>query len=160
MSLTDDISLLSKVSLFQGFSDEMLRLVAFGSERRTITRNKPLFHEGAVADSAFVVASGRFTLLSRDRNGKLQTIGQALPGDLLGEMAVISASKRRMTVMATDDSEVIRINRPMFRRMMEEYPEIAMMLRERIKQNLGSMLREVQALQPYFDKPEDRKTKA
>ncbi len=157
MALNDDISLLSKVSLFHGFSEEMLRLVAFGSERRSITRNKPLFHEGAVADSAFVVASGRFTLMRRDRNGKLETIGHAMPGDLLGELAVISSAKRKMTAMATDDSEVIRINRPMFRRMMEEYPEIAQMLSDRIKRNLASMLQEVNTLQPHFDKPEDEK---
>lgn len=155
MALNDDIALLSQVGLFDGFSDEMLRLIAFGSERRTITRNKPLFHEGAVADSAFVIASGRFTLMRRDRQGKQQTIGHAMPGDLLGELAVISSSKRKMTAMATDDSEVIRINRPMFRRMIEEYPEIAGILSERIKRNLGAMLQQVSALQPHFETRED-----
>jgi CRP-like cAMP-binding protein len=156
MALNDDISLLSKVPLFDGFNDEMLRLVAFGSERRTITRNKPLFHEGAVADSAFVVSSGRFNLLSRDRKGKLVSVGNASPGDLLGELAIVSASKRKITAMATEDSEVIRINRPMFRRMMEEYPEIADMLRVRIKQNLSSLLRQINNLAPHFEDPATR----
>ena len=155
MALNDDITLLSKVPLFEGFSDEMLRLVAFGSERRAIARNKPLFHEGALADSAFVVSTGRFTLLRRDRNDKLANVGHALPGDLLGEIAVISSTKRKVTAMATEDSEVLRINRPMFRRMMEEYPEIAQMLRDRIKRNLDTMLQQVNALSPHFESPEE-----
>lgn len=150
MALNDDISLLSKVPLFDGFSDEMLRLVAFGSERRTIERSKPLFHEGAIADSAFVVSSGKFNLLSRDRKGKLVPIGQATPGDLLGELAIVSSTKRKITALALEDSEVIRINRPMFRRMMEEYPEIAGMLRKRINQNLSLLLRQVNELAPHF----------
>lgn len=157
MALNDDITLLASVQLFEGFNDEMLRLVAFGSERRSIARNKPLFHEGAVADSAFVVSTGRFTLLRRDRAGKLANVGHALPGDLLGEISVISSTKRTITAMATEDSEVIRINRPMFRRMMEEYPEIAEMLRERIKRNLATMLQQVNALGPQFDPSEQGK---
>ena len=157
MALNDDMTLLSKVPLFQGFSDEMLRLVAFGSERRTIARNKLLFHEGAVADSAFVVSTGCFTLLRSDRKGKLVNTGHALPGDLLGEIAVISPTKRKVTAMATEDSEVIRINRQMFRRLIEEYPEIAQMLQSRVKHNLGKMLQQVNALSPQFDAPEDSK---
>ncbi len=153
MALNDDISLLSKVPLFDGFSDEMLRLVAFGSERRTIERSKPLFHEGAIADSAFVVSSGKFNLLSRDRKGKLVPIGQASSGDLLGELAIVSSTKRKITALALEDSEVIRINRPMFRRMMEEYPEIADMLRARIKRNLASLLQQVNTLAPRFQEP-------
>ena len=153
MALNDDVSLLSKVPLFEGFNDEMLRLVAFGSERRTINRAKPLFHEGAIADSAFVVSSGKFDLLRRSKNGKLESIGEAVPGDLLGELAIVSSTKRKITAMALEDSEVIRINRPMFRRMMEEYPQIADLLRNRIKSNLGLLLRRVNGLAPHFEDP-------
>ena len=66
-------------------------------------------------------------------------------------MAIISATNRRMTVMAMEDSEVMRIHRPMFRRMMEEYPEIAVMLAKRIRANLGTMLGEINNMASRFE---------
>ena len=156
MALNDDVSFLSNVPLFEHFSDEMLRLIAFGSERRAVARNKPLFHEGAEADCAFVVSKGRFDLLSRDRKGKLVSIGEAAPGDLLGELAVVSSTRRKITAMAAEDSEVIRINRPMFRRMIEEYPQIAEILRSRIERNLSVMLQQVGDLAPHFEEPAEK----
>ena len=151
MALTDDITILSNVPLFEGFSDDMLRLIAFGAERKTIAANHPLFHEGATADSAFVITSGRFKMMHRDRKGKPVKLGEAKAGDLLREMAIISATNRRMTVMAMEDSEVMRIHRPMFRRMMEEYPEIAAMLAKRIRTNLGAMLGEINNMASRFE---------
>ncbi len=105
MALTDDITLLSQVPLFEDFSDEMLRLIAFGSERKKIAKNRPLFHEGSSADCAFVIMSGQFKLLQRDRRGKPIQVGEADRGDLLGELAIISAANRKVTAMAVEDSE-------------------------------------------------------
>ncbi|MEX3011778.1 cyclic nucleotide-binding domain-containing protein [Hoeflea sp. TYP-13] len=153
MALTDDITLLSKVPLFEDFNDEMLRLIAFGSERKKVAKNRPLFHEGSSADCAFVVMSGHFKLMQRDRKGKPVQVGEADVGDLLGELAIISSANRKVTAMAEEDSEVMRIHRPMFRRMMEEYPEIAKMFSDRIKRNLAVMLDEITKLSPRFEEP-------
>ena len=151
MALTDDISLLSQVPLFENFNDEMLRLIAFGSERKKVAKNRPLFHEGSSADCAFVIMSGHFKLLQRDRRGKPIQVGEADKGDLLGELAIVSAANRKVTAMAVEDSEVMRIHRSMFRRMMEEYPEIAVVFSDRIKQNLAKMLSEINQLSSRFE---------
>lgn len=151
MALTDDINLLSKVPLFENFDDEMLRLIAFGSERKKVAKNRPLFHEGSSADCAFVIMSGQFKLLQRDRRGKPIQVGAAEKGDLLGELAIVSSANRKVTAMAEEDSEVMRIHRSMFRRMMEEYPEIAAVFSNRIKQNLSKMLDEINQLSSRFE---------
>ncbi|WP_419906959.1 cyclic nucleotide-binding domain-containing protein [Hoeflea sp.] len=155
MALNDDITLLSRVPLFSDFSEEMLRLIAFGAERKSVARNRPLFHEGSSADCAFVILSGGFKLLQRNRKGKPEQIGEAVAGDLLGELAIISTTNRKMTVVALEDSEVMRIHRPMFRRMMEEYPEIAAMLQARIRKNLAGMLNEIDQLAWRFEEAVD-----
>ncbi len=151
MALNTEIAFLSKIPLFEGFSEEMLRLLAFGSERRAIEKNRYLFHEGTAADCAFVIASGRFELTRKDRKGKPRVVGEATAGDLLGELAIISATERKLTALALEDSETLRISRPMFRRMMEEYPQIATLLRRRINANLASLLHGINALSPHFD---------
>ena len=140
MALIDDIRLFAQVPLFAGLSEDKLRLMAFGAERRRIVEGQTLFREGASADCGFVVASGSFRLSSTARDGSVRDEGIADVGTLLSELAMISVIERKFTATAVEDSEVIRINRPLFRRMLEEYPDVAVMVQGRIRANLAAMV--------------------
>lgn len=139
MALNDDIALLSTVSLFGDLGEDKLRLIAFGAERRKFQAGQLLFREGAPADCAFVVADGRFELTRTGRDSHTVALGFAERGALLGELAMVTAINRSMTAIAPDNAEVIRINRPLFRRMLEEYPDIAGIVRQRISDNLATL---------------------
>jgi len=140
LALIDDIRLFAQVPLFAGLSEDKLRLMAFGAERRRIVEGQTLFREGASADCGFVVASGSFRLSSTARDGSVRHEGVAAVGTLLSELAMISVIERKFTATAVEDSEVIRINRPLFRRMLEEYPDVAVMVQGRIRANLAAMI--------------------
>ncbi|MGI0523432.1 cyclic nucleotide-binding domain-containing protein [Rhizobium giardinii] len=150
MSLNDDISLLSLVPLFADIDDDKLRLIAFGAERRRLNRGQQLFREGAPADCAFAIASGSFSLTRSQVDGSVEVVDTVGRGTLLSELAMISFVERKFTATAEEDSEVIRINRPLFRRMLEEYPEVAVVVEARIKDNLQTMIRNMQKLAPRF----------
>ncbi|MEK1923954.1 MAG: cyclic nucleotide-binding domain-containing protein [Rhizobium giardinii] len=150
MSLNDDIALLSLVPLFADIDDDKLRLIAFGAERRRLSRGQQLFREGAPADCAFAIASGSFSLTRSQVDGGVEVVDTVGRGTLLSELAMISFVERKFTATAEEDSEVIRINRPLFRRMLEEYPEVAVVVEARIKDNLQTMIRNVQKLAPKF----------
>ncbi|MCV9966138.1 cyclic nucleotide-binding domain-containing protein [Pararhizobium sp. BT-229] len=150
MSLNDDIALLSLVPLFADIDDDKLRLIAFGAERRRLTRGQQLFREGAPADCAFAIASGTFSLTRNLVDGSAEVVDTVGRGTLLSELAMISFVERKFTATAEEDSEVIRINRPLFRRMLEEYPEVAVLVEARIKDNLQTMIRNMQKLAPRF----------
>ncbi|MBB5536647.1 cyclic nucleotide-binding domain-containing protein [Rhizobium giardinii] len=150
MSLNDDIALLSLVPLFADIDDDKLRLIAFGAERRRLSRGQQLFREGAPADCAFAIASGSFSLTRSQVDGSVEVVDTVGRGTLLSELAMISFVERKFTATAEEDSEVIRINRPLFRRMLEEYPEVAVVVEARIKDNLQTMIRNVQKLAPKF----------
>ncbi|CAN7327768.1 cyclic nucleotide-binding domain-containing protein [Pararhizobium sp. LjRoot255] len=150
MSLNDDIALLSVVPLFADIDDDKLRLIAFGAERRRLNRGQQLFREGAPADCAFAIASGSFSLTRSQVDGSVEVVDTVGRGTLLSELAMISFVERKFTATAEEDSEVIRINRPLFRRMLEEYPEVAVVVEARIKDNLQTMIRNMQKLAPRF----------
>lgn len=150
MSLNDDIALLSVVPLFADIDDDKLRLIAFGAERRRLNRGQQLFREGAPADCAFAIASGSFSLTRSQVDGSVEIVDTVGRGTLLSELAMISFVERKFTATAEEDSEVIRINRPLFRRMLEEYPEVAVVVEARIKDNLQTMIRNMQKLAPKF----------
>lgn len=140
MALSDDIRLFAQVPLFAGLTDDKLRLMAFGAERRRIVEGQTLFREGTSADCGFVIASGSFRLFSTARDGSVRDEGSAGAGSLLSELAMISVVERKFTATATEDSDVIRINRPLFRRMLEEYPDVAVLVQNRIRANLEAMI--------------------
>ena len=52
MALDDEIRILSGVRLFEGFSQEQLRLLAFGAETMHLSADRKLYREDDDADSA------------------------------------------------------------------------------------------------------------
>ncbi|MDO6965017.1 cyclic nucleotide-binding domain-containing protein [Rhizobium alvei] len=134
MALKDDIVLLAKLPIFDGVSEEHLRLLAFGAERRKLEKGHVLFREGAAADSAFIVLSGHLRLSRHTTQGE-KPIDEAGPGTILSEIAMISEADRHFTATASVESEVMRITRTLFRRMLEEYPDIAAAMQRRLREN-------------------------
>jgi CRP-like cAMP-binding protein len=149
MALDDDIRILSGVSLFEGFTQEQLRLLAFGTETIRLSSGRELYREGAAADCGFVVASGTVGLY-RNKDGERVRVGTATPGAILGEFALIAESRRLTGAMAETDIEVIRLNRTLFRRILQEYPELALQLHQRIAAELQDMIARIERLAPKF----------
>ena len=149
MALEDDIRTLSRVGLFEGFSRDQLRLLAFGTERLKLPAGRELYEEGAPADCGFVVVSGRVDLYRR-RDGRREVVRSVEPGFMLGELALIAETARLTGAIANEDSELLRLNRTQFRRILEEYPETAAKLQQRVARNLKTMLDEIAALSSRF----------
>lgn len=149
MALDDDIRILSAVRLFEGFTQEQLRLLAFGAEATLVQAGHKVYREDDVADSAYVVVSGRIVLY-REQDGERIPIGKVGPGTMLSELALIADTNRLTSASAEIDSEVIRLSRKMFRRILEEYPELAVKLHQRISEEFHDMIRRIEELAPRF----------
>ena len=143
MALDDHIRTLSGVRLFAGFSQDQLRLLAFGAEAMALPAGRKLYREDDDADSAYIVVHGKIKLY-RENEGEPVDIGMAEPGSTLGEMALIADTRRLTSAEAATNAEVLRINRSMFRRILEEYPETAEALRDRIIEDLQAMIRKIE----------------
>ena len=149
MALDDDIRILSSVSLFEGFTQEQLRLLAFGAESLRLSAGKDLYEEGAAANSGYVVVRGRIALY-RERDGERVTVGHAGPGAMLGELALIADTTRLTSAKAETDTDFLRLSRKLFHRILEEYPDLAFMLHGRIVDELQAMVSRIEALAPRF----------
>jgi CRP-like cAMP-binding protein len=149
MALDDDIRILSGVGLFKGFTQEQLRLLAFGAETTMLQADRKLYREDDEADSAYIVVSGRIVLY-REQSGERIPISTAGPGMILSELALIADTRRLTSASAEIDSEVLRLSRKMFRRILEEYPDIAVQLHQRISEQFQAMIRRIEELAPRF----------
>lgn len=147
MALDDDIRILSMVGLFESFTPEQLRLLAFGAERLVLRAGRELFREGQSADCGYIIVSGNITLFQETENERLsiRTVG---PGAMLGEIALIAQSSRLTGAVAEEETEVIRISRAIFRRILEEYPEAAASLHAHISRNLLQLISDIEQVAP------------
>ena len=126
MSLKSDIDLLAAVPFFSGFSREHLRLIGFSAENRSLPQDMVLYEEGQLLHSAYVVKSGS---LEAEYAGTTRTIET---GALIAERALIVDVKAPETVRVLEPVESLQIRRSVFRRFLEEYPEMAAAIRARL----------------------------
>lgn len=149
MSLKNDIDLLSNVPLFRGMSDEQLRILAFGAEKRSLAKGQTLFTPGTRVSTAFVVASGTIGLAAPMRKGN-RRVEDAGPASLLCELALIGEYECSLMAVAVEDSELLYVTRSLFSRLMEEYPQIAVVLDARIRDNLSRMIQDLARIESKF----------
>lgn len=150
MALADDIKLLAQVPLFSQLQGDQLRLVAFGAERRSISAGQELFRERSPAESAFIVARGRFDLYATDRDGQVSRQRSVGAGTLLSELALVTMVERKFTAVAAEDSETLKITRSLFERLLEEYPDVGRVIEARIRENIAGLAKAAAALQYRF----------
>ena len=149
MSLESDIAVLREVPLFADLTDDQLRLLAFGAEHRRLRQGEVVFRATARADAGFVVVSGEIAL-QKGATGSEQTLGRFGPGTLIGELALITETRRPANAVAASACDLIRITRTLFHRMLEEYPEIAFALHEKLADQLGQMTADILAMEERF----------
>lgn len=150
MSLASDIDLLSKVPVFEGMSDEQLRLVAFGTEKRRLSGGQVLFKEHSPAECAYIVTSGTLELSIETISGSHETLYTVSSGAMLSELALFTLCERKYTAIAVDDVEVFRITRIIFHRLVEEYPEIGQLVIKRIQNNIAALADGAAGMQHRF----------
>jgi CRP-like cAMP-binding protein len=140
MTIEDDIAFLQRVPALSLLGRDALRILAIGSEARYIHEGMSLFAEGEDADGAYVVQEGSFQLVSQNsRTGGTSLAG---PGTLIGELALLTESKRAATATAREPSSVVRITRQLFLKMLEGYPDAAVRMRDALTVRVNETARE------------------
>jgi len=116
---------LRKSPLFQGLSDEELRQLMDNAEPVSLGAGDVLIKQGETGDSAYVVIKGEFEI--RKQSGQsLIKIDVRNPGDVVGEMALLSRTPRNATVIAKTDGEALRIPQESFEELLSSSSTAAM----------------------------------
>ena|SRR6516164_2927735 len=152
MTIEDDIAFFERVPTLNLLGRAALRILAIGVESRYVHSGEVLFRAGDEADCGFVIQEGSFRLATTaSANGMSVTVG---PGTLLGELALLTGTRRPATATALEPSTVLCIPRPLFMKMLEGYPDAAQRLRELLAQRIEESAREIESLRVAFDAQE------
>ena len=157
MGIEDDIALLGHVPLLAVLGDEALKILAFGAETKQVAAGAALFQEGEIAEAAFLVQQGAFTLASAARRAAPVSAGR---GTLLAETALLTRIRHHVTATANAPSRVLRLPRSLFLRMLEGYPEAADRLRRTLADRVGQLEAELLNVRGAFGAPDPRRARA
>ena len=121
MNLND----LRKSPLFQGLSDEELQQLMDMAEPVSMRAGECLIRQGDAGDSAYVLTKGEFEI-QKQSGQSLIKIDMRNPGDVVGEMALLSRTTRSASVIARTDGEVCRIPQEAFEKLLSSNSKAAL----------------------------------
>lgn len=142
-----DGGLLRGVPLLAGVPDELRAEIELRARPVSIDAGRWLFHEGDVAESLYVIRSGRFEVVAE---GPPEVLIRTLRrGDALGELALLTAGRRSASVRARRDGRLVEVGREAFEALIREAPELALEL----ARSIGSQLAASKAPDPIRRPP-------
>jgi len=154
-TIDDEITFLERVPLLGLLGRAALRVIAIGSETRQVGAGDVLFVAGEVADAAYVIREGSFSLLPDHAGGVAQEV-VAGRGMLLGELALMTETLRPATATALELAVVIRISRSLFLKMLDGYPDAARRLRDSMMARSDQLARDIRGVRDILAKPDEQ----
>jgi len=130
-----DSTRLAAIPLFAELTLDERECVAEVCEQLEIEEGATLLREGDFGYAVFAIVDGTAEVIQD--GDVLRTLG---PGDVFGEIAVLSGGRRTATVVAKTPMEVITVfNRDLWR-LERDVPEVAAALRTTIAARVGPLL--------------------
>jgi serine/threonine-protein kinase len=95
--------------------DDLVRFMRGGAEfpKTTFPKGSYIVKEGDKGDAAYIIESGKCDVL-KIIDGAVSVMQRIGPGEVFGEMAVLTDSPRTATVLAVEDTTVLVVTRKVF----------------------------------------------
>ncbi len=106
---------LKTIPLFSSLSDKALDTVSVFASETSVSAGKRLVHEGDYSYELIVIDTGTADVI---KGGEV--IGSLGPGDVFGEMGMLSGGKRTADVVATSPMRLITLSRWDLKRISAE----------------------------------------
>jgi CRP-like cAMP-binding protein len=152
----DSATALAHSPLFSHLGRLDLARLAGELEEMRFTPGQAIVHQGDRPDGFYVIKHGRAAVLAGgpaasvpgDGAGEqpLMTLG---PGEIFGEMALLTDSPRTATVVAETDLTVWRLSRPRFEALLDHERGIARSIERSLSHRLAAMNLETGALRTF-----------
>ncbi|TMA34505.1 MAG: Crp/Fnr family transcriptional regulator [Deltaproteobacteria bacterium] len=117
--------LLAHVPLFQGFAPRDLDALVPAARSITVAARQELFHKGDAGSQLYVVIDGRLKALTTSTEGNEIVFNVMGPGEVFGEVALLSESPRSATVRAIERCDLLVLDRRDFLTFLKRSPDVA-----------------------------------
>ena len=114
--------------LFKGFTDTGLQILGSIAVERSFPKGVPLFAEGMVGDSMFILVDGKVKLTSKNSAGEEVSVGDLGPGESLGELALLQQTQRLCTATAQSQVNAFEFRHGDFQKLLAQKPQACLKL--------------------------------
>ena len=118
---------LQRAPLFADLDTKSMAAIEHELSLHVLPGGAPLFRQGEPADAVYVVASGCLGVFRHEEEDSAEEpilMAEIPPGNIVGEMSLLSHSQRTRSVAALRDSEVWRLARTSFDTLTALHPEV------------------------------------
>jgi small-conductance mechanosensitive channel/CRP-like cAMP-binding protein len=105
---------LRSLPLFVGLSDDQIRTISEKSSIQRFTGDEELVRQGDTGDSMYVIKSGGVRVMVSAGGGEGRLVAHLGPGDIFGEMSLLTGEPRAASVIADSETEVVTITKADF----------------------------------------------
>lgn len=138
---------LRRLPLFSGLSEEDLDRLYQMAEPVFVPAGQLLMEEGTAGDALYVVLDGEYEVTKRSGQQEV-VVAVRGPGEVIGEMSLLSKVPRTASVRVLQDSHMLKISQAMFHDLLTSSPTAVMA----ILNTVMSRLRETESLLMQHEK--------
>jgi small-conductance mechanosensitive channel len=149
-SLLPARELLRQQPIFQCLDEQNLDSLLSGARLYRFGRGEKVIEQDAEGGSMFVLVRGEAAVFV-STNGQITRVADLRVGDCFGEMSLLTGEKRRATVLASTDCDVLEIEKPSLAAVFQQEPEILRRLSELLakRQMENEQVRNQQSLKNF-----------
>lgn len=120
-------------------SKELLAILEPHFQQREFRTGEHLICQGDQGDCLYVVLKGRVKIFSQEDTGAIHQIAHAGPGDVLGEMALLTGEARSAHAVADEDVTALSLSAKTVHHLTEQYPALSQLMTDLVAKRLGSV---------------------
>ena len=148
MSVRAEVETFRSIPIFSECEAAHLQLLAFSAVRETFALGEALITQDAPGTSAYLILSGTVEISTKEAG----PMGMAGPGALLGEVSMIGGSAYSITARAAEAVAAVRIDRELFMRVAQEFPEFGNAAFRTLARRLDHSLKDLGTARELFEK--------
>jgi NTE family protein len=119
----DYIESIRKINLFRGLTEESLQDLLASFAWVELTENDLLFSQGDKSRSMYILLSGYLLATLKTQNGHIESIGKIHPGEVVGEMGLLTKRPRSLTIKALTNSNLLELSEENFTTFVKSNPD-------------------------------------
>ena len=140
------IELLQSVSIFWDLTDKELEYISEKMVHKSYEHGQMILLEESEGEQCFFVTKGSVKITRLSKEGREVILAILNDGDFFGEMSLLDGESRSANVIALEDTEVLTLNRNDFLTVLNDYPQIAILLLKEMAHRLRKSDRQIASL--------------
>jgi CRP/FNR family transcriptional regulator/CRP/FNR family cyclic AMP-dependent transcriptional regulator len=119
-----EVTLLEKVPLFSGLSDDGLKRLAQVTTTKAFPKDHTVVEENELGETLYMILSGKVKVVNIGPDGKEVILSVLGSGEFFGEMSLLDDEPRSATVISMEKTEMMLLRRKDFLNLWESNKEI------------------------------------